>query len=71
LVSGRREAARGSDKKLGLEKELQSKLYQPRVANLCDLAKLRAIREVSIGIEELCVIKDVEQLGAEINTPRL
>jgi hypothetical protein len=33
------------------------------------LAELRAIRNVSVRVEELRVIEDVEELSAEINVP--
>src|SRR6266852_4643573 len=48
------------------EEKLQRKLHQPRIAGLCDLAKLRAIRRVAVRVEELRVIKDVEDFRTEI-----
>jgi hypothetical protein len=54
----------------GLEKELQSKLYQPWVASLCDLAELRPVRCISIGRVELRVVKEIEKLRAEIEVFR-
>src|SRR5947207_8505169 len=45
-------AARGRpviEQRLSLEKELQSKLYQPWVARLGDLAELRAVRRIAVG----------------------
>lgn len=52
-----------------LEEKLQCKLYKTRVADLRDLAKLPAIRSISIRVEKLRVIEDVEELRAEINAP--
>src|ERR1700746_503979 len=49
------------------EKELQCKLHQARIFNLGYLAELRAIRRIPIRVEELCVIKDVEELRPEVN----
>src|SRR5207245_1417123 len=56
-------AARG----FGLEEELKSKLYQPGVACLPDLAELLPVRGISVRVEELRVVEDIEELGAEIN----
>jgi hypothetical protein len=56
-------AARGFE----LEEKLQCKLYKPRIANLRDLSKLGSIRSISIRVEELCVIEDVEELSPEVN----
>src|SRR5258708_3005973 len=50
-----------------LEVKLQCKLYKPRIANLRDLSKLGTIRSISIRVEELCVIEDVEELSPEVN----
>src|ERR1700686_5834579 len=52
-----------------LEEKLQSKLYQSRVADLRDLAELSAIRSISVRVEELRVVEDIEELRAEINAP--
>ena len=50
-----------------LEKELQSKLHQTRVSHLRNLSELRSVREITVGIEELGMVEDIEELGSEIN----
>src|SRR5579864_1176361 len=48
------------------EVKLQRKLYQPRVTNLCDLSELGPIRSISVRVEKLCVVEQVEELSPEI-----
>lgn len=54
-----------------LKKEFQRELHQPRIAGLGNLAELRAVGEITIWIEELRMVEDVEELSAEINALRL
>src|SRR6201993_3276245 len=51
---------------LRLKEELKSKLHQPRVASLCDLAKLCSVRAIAVRVKELRVIEDIEQFRPEI-----
>src|ERR1700751_4780822 len=50
-----------------LEKEFQCKLHQPWVLGLGHLAELRTIRTAPVGVEELGMVKDVEELATEID----
>src|SRR6201993_2354912 len=56
---------------LRLKEELQSKLHQPRVASLCDLAKLCSVRAIALRVKELRVIEDIEQFRPEIHSSGL
>jgi hypothetical protein len=51
------------------EKQLQTKLYQPRIAHLLRLPKRRArVSGVTINAVELSVVKQVENLCPEFHT---
>src|ERR1700675_139242 len=43
-----------------LEAELQCELNVARVAGVLHSAEVRTITDITIGIQELCVVKDVE-----------
>src|SRR5258708_3779485 len=50
-----------------LEEKLQGKLHQARSFCLRNLSELRAVRTISVGVEKLSVIEDVEEFAAEID----
>src|SRR5207302_2139148 len=62
FVTGRQGPAR-----IKLELKFYSKLHQSRITHLIDLSELRTIREITVGIEKLRVIEDVEELSSEVN----
>jgi hypothetical protein len=55
---------------LQLKIELQSKLYKAWLAGLQHLPECR-VREVSIGIEKLRFVEQIENIGAELEIPSL
>src|SRR6266571_7044888 len=58
----------GVDLSALLEEKLQSQLQQARIADLINLSELWAVREIAVRVEKLCMVKNVEELGSEINT---
>src|SRR5437016_8261981 len=50
-----------------LEVQLQRELHQSRVAGPLDAAKVGAIGCIAIRLEELCMVKHVEDFGPELH----
>src|SRR2546427_4869261 len=48
-----------------LEVELQSELHKSRITGSLHAAKVRPVRDISIGLEELGVVERIEQLSVE------
>src|ERR1035438_6495702 len=55
---------------VGLEVELQCKLHQARIASLQHLAE-RRIAEISVRVNELRLVEQVENVGPELEVFRL